>query len=209
MSALITVFFLGWLVSFLGQLPLGNMSITATQIRIQEGLKPALLYMWGVVIVEMIYLRIALTGMNMVLQHPAVFNAIGWVTVAFFFILGIVSIRSAIIHHPEKKSVLLQNKINRFLFGMMLCSMNPAQVPFWVLWSSYLLEWKLLQATNIQFNIFIVGAGLGTISGLLTYIYVGNYLITKMNVSNKILNLVMGAIFFIASTAQFWRMMVK
>ena len=209
MSALITVFFLGWLVSFLGQLPLGNMSITATQIRIQEGLKPALLYMWGVVIVEMIYLRIALTGMNMVLQHPAVFNAIGWVTVAFFFILGIVSIRSAIIHHPEKKSVLLQNNINRFLFGMMLCSMNPAQVPFWVLWSSYLLEWKLLQATNIQFNIFIVGAGLGTISGLLTYIYGGNYLITKMNVSNKILNIVMGAIFFIASTAQFWRMMVK
>ena len=209
MSVLITVFFLGWLVSFLGQLPLGNMSITATQIRIQEGLKPALLYMWGVVIVEMIYLRIALTGMNMVLQHPAVFNAIGWVTVAFFFILGVVSIRSAIIHHPEKKSVLLQNNINRFLFGMMLCSMNPAQVPFWVLWSSYLLEWKLLQATNIQFNIFIVGAGLGTISGLLTYIYGGNYLITKMNVSNKILNIVMGAIFFIASTAQFWRMMVK
>ncbi len=209
MSALITVFFLGWLVSFLGQLPLGNMSITATQIRIQEGLKPALLYMWGVAIVEMIYLRIALTGMNMVLQHPAVFNAIGWVTVAFFFILGVVSIRSAIIHHPEKKSVLLQNNINRFLFGMMLCSMNPAQVPFWVLWSSYLLEWKLLQATNIQFNIFIVGAGLGTISGLLTYIYGGNYLITKMNVSNKILNLIMGAIFFIASTAQFWRMMVK
>ena len=209
MSELLLVLFLGWLVSFLGQLPLGNMSITATQIRIQEGLKPALMYMWGVVIVEMLYLRIALTGMDMVLHHPAVFKAIGWVTVGFFLILGILSIRSAIIHHPEKKSVLLQNNIHRFLFGMMLCSMNPAQVPFWVLWSSYLLEWKLLQSSSIQFNVFIIGAGLGTISGLLTYIYGGNYLITKLKVSNKALNIVMGVVFFIASSAQLWRMLTK
>ena len=90
MLVFIIVFCTGWLVSFLGQLPLGNMSITATQIRIQEGLKPALQYMWGVVIVEMIYLRIALTGMDLVFQHPAVFNAIGWITVAFFFVLGIL-----------------------------------------------------------------------------------------------------------------------
>ena len=92
---------------------------------------------------------------------------------------------------------------------MMLCSMNPAQVPFWVLWSSYLLEWKLLQSSSIQFNVFIIGAGLGTISGLLTYIYGGNYLITKLKVSNKALNIVMGVVFFIASSAQLWRMLTK
>lgn len=209
MGVLLFIFFMGWLVSFLGQLPLGNMSITATQIRIQEGLKPAISYMWGVVIVEMIYLRIALTGMDAVFKHPAVFNAIGWVTVLFFFVLGILSVRSALIHHPEKKSVLLRNKINRFLFGLMLSAMNPAQVPFWVLWSSYLLEWKILHSSTIQYNIFTIGVGLGTITGLLTYIYGGNYLITKLNVSNRTLNIIMGAIFFIASIAQFWRMMVK
>lgn len=209
MGELLIVFFLGWLVSFLGQLPLGNMSITATQIRIQEGLKPAYLYMWGVAIVEMIYLRIALTGMYLVFQHPSVFKAIGWITVLFFFILGILSTRSALKDHPEKKSVLLQNKVNRFVFGLLLSAMNPAQIPFWLLWSSYLLEWKLLHSTTLQFNIFTIGVGLGTITGLLTYIYGGNYLVTKLNVSTKTLNIIMGVVFFMASIAQFWKMMVQ
>jgi threonine/homoserine/homoserine lactone efflux protein len=209
MDVLIGVFFMGWLVSFLGQLPLGNMSITATQIRIQEGLKPAIQYMWGVVVVEMIYLRIALTGMDLVFQYPDVFNAIGWVTVVFFFVLGIFSVRSAIIHHPEKKSVLLNNNIHRFLFGLMLSAMNPAQIPFWVLWSSYLLEWKILHSSTLQYNVFTIGVGLGTITGLLAYIHGGNYIITKLNVSNRRLNIIMGIIFFIASAAQFWRIILK
>ncbi len=37
-------FFIAALISFLGQLPLGNMSITATQIGIQEGLKRAWIF---------------------------------------------------------------------------------------------------------------------------------------------------------------------
>jgi hypothetical protein len=34
--------FLGFLVSFLGQLPLGNMSFTATQVGLQEGITTCL-----------------------------------------------------------------------------------------------------------------------------------------------------------------------
>ena len=38
---------LGMLVSFLGQLPLGNLSITATQIGLEEGFKRAWMYSIG------------------------------------------------------------------------------------------------------------------------------------------------------------------
>jgi glycine cleavage system regulatory protein len=37
--------------------------------------------------------------------------------------------------------------------------------------------------------------------------YGGNWLITKMNTSNRTLNLVMGIIFFIAAVAQLYRML--
>jgi len=208
-TVLLLVLFMGWLISFLGQLPLGSMSITATQIMVNEGLKPALSYTWGVTIVEMIYLRIALSGMDLVYQHPNVFNAIGWITVVFFFVLSVVSIRSAIVHHPEKKNVLISNKLHRFLLGMTLSAMNPAQIPFWLLWSSYMLDWKILHPSTIQYNIFTMGVGMGTITGLLAYIFGGNYLITKLNVSNKSLNKIMGGIFFVASMAQLWRMLIK
>ncbi|MFY7899149.1 MAG: LysE family transporter [Chitinophagaceae bacterium] len=83
---MITILFTAFIISFLGQLPLGSMSMTATQIRVQEGLSAALLYMWGVVIVEMIYLRIALTGMDWIFSHPTFFNILGWITVVFFIV---------------------------------------------------------------------------------------------------------------------------
>ena len=209
MGILLLVFFMAWLISFLGQLPLGSMSITATQIRIQEGLKPALQYTIGVTIVEMIYLRISLTGMDVVYQHPKIFTGIGWATVAFFFILSIFSIRSVYKDHEEKKSVLLDNKIHRFVLGLWLSALNPAQIPFWVLWTSYMLEWKILHSDSMQYNVFMIGAGLGTITGLLAYIYGGSYLVTKLGVSNKTLNKMMAGIFFIASIAQLWRMLVR
>jgi len=209
LAAIVTTFFTAFLISFLGQLPLGNTSLTATQIRVQEGLKSAILYMWGVAIVEMIYLRIALTGMDWIFQHPIIFKSIGWITVVFFCVLGIVSIKSAYQQQTEKKGILINNQLNRFILGLWLCALNPAQIPFWFLWTSYALEWKILHSNTVAYNVFTVGAGLGTIGGLLVYIYGGNYLITQKNVSNRKLNLIMGIIFLIAGIAQLWRMLDK
>ncbi len=209
MTHLLFIAFLGWLISFLGQLPLGSTSITATQIRVNEGLKPALQFTWGVVIVEMVYLRIALSGMDWIYQHPTIYNGIGWVTVVFFFIIGGISIRSAMVQKGEHKSPILNNNLHRFVLGITMCAMNMAQVPFWVLWSGYMLEWKFMQAESMQYNVFTLGGGLGTITGLLTYIYGGNYLINRLKVSNKTLMIVMGVIFLFAGTAQGWRMLAK
>src|SRR5215471_12527292 len=56
MIQILYIFFIGWLVSFLGQLPLGTMSITSTQIAVQENFRNAWKYALGVAIVEIIYL---------------------------------------------------------------------------------------------------------------------------------------------------------
>ncbi len=58
------VLLVGFGISLLGQLPLGNMNLAATQMGVQESYKNAWLYGLGIAIIEMIYLRISLTGMN-------------------------------------------------------------------------------------------------------------------------------------------------
>ena len=98
------IVFMGFLVSFLGQLPLGNMSFTSTQICIQEGVKKAWQYAIGVAIVEMIYLRLALTGMNWVVQHRTLFLGLGWITVVLFLVLGVMAFVTARKQKEEKKS---------------------------------------------------------------------------------------------------------
>ncbi|TDO25690.1 LysE family translocator [Sediminibacterium goheungense] len=203
------IFFIAALISFLGQLPLGNMSITATQIGIQEGFKRAWVFAIGVAIVEMLYLRFALTGMDWVVKHRLWFLVLGWVTVALFLLLGILSFMSARKQQEEKKSVMLNNRIHRFLLGLMMSALNPVQIPFWFLWTSTMIQTNVLPITASAYNVFTAGAGIGTIGGLALYIHGGNWLVKKNNTSNKTLNQIMGAIFIITALIQLYRMLYK
>ncbi len=206
---MITTLLYGFLVSFLGQLPLGNMSFTATQVGLQEGFKKAWQFAIGAAIVEMIYLRFALTGMDWVVQHRTVFLALGWLTVVLFLVLGVWAFITATKQHTEKKALVLNNKLNRFLLGLMMSALNPVQIPFWFLWSSTFIQSKLLAINTFDFNLFTIGAGTGTLTGLAVYIHGGNWLVNKLNASNKSLNMVMGIIFLLTAMLQFYRIVFK
>ena len=203
---LMCVFIKGWFVSFLGQLPLGTMSITSTQIAVQENFRRAWQYAIGVALVEIIYLRLTLSGVDWIMQHQLLFTILGWLTVVVFIVLGVASFVTAFGQQKEKKALILDNDFNRFALGLSMSALNPAQIPFWFIWSTYLLDNGALNATTVDFNIFTVGCGAGTIAGLAVYMYGGNWLITRLNTSNRTLNIIMGGIFFIAGAAQFYRM---
>jgi threonine/homoserine/homoserine lactone efflux protein len=207
--SMVYIIFMGFLVSFLGQLPLGNMSFTSTQICIQEGFKKAWQYAIGVAIVEMIYLRLALTGMHWVVQHRTLFLGLGWLTVVLFLVLGVMAFVTARKQKEEKKALLLNNKLNRFVLGLTMSALNPAQVPFWFLWTSTLIQAKILPVATGPFNEFTIGAGTGTLAGLAVYIHGGNWLVAKKKTSNQTLNKIMGVIFMITALIQLWRMLYK
>ena len=209
MPHLVYVLLLGFIISFLGQLPLGNMNLTATQLSVQESYRNAWKYGLGIVIVEIIYLRLALTGMDWVVEHKQLFAIMGWLTVIVFITLGVLSFIMAREQTGEKKGLLLNNKMNRFLLGIVVSGINPAQIPFWFLWSTQLLNSKVLMPTTEQFNLFTAGAGLGSLAGLSVYIHGGKWLITKLKTSNKGLNIFMGIVFILAGLFQLYNMLFK
>ena len=209
MIEIIEVFFVGALISFLGQLPLGNMNLTATQLSVQENYRNAWKYGLGIVLVEIIYLRLALTGMDWVVEHKVLFTIMGWLTVIVFVVLGVLAFVMARKQTGAKKGLLLNNKMNRFLLGVVVSGINPAQIPFWFLWSTQLLNSKLLLPTTEQFNWFTAGAGLGSLAGLAVYIHGGKWLITKLKTSNKGLNIFMGIVFILAGLFQLYNMLFK
>ncbi|HSB94394.1 MAG TPA: hypothetical protein VLC28_14825, partial [Flavitalea sp.] len=63
---LFRVFVSGMFISFLGTLPLGTLNISAMQISVSDGIRPALLFAVGALLVEIIYVRISLVAMNWV-----------------------------------------------------------------------------------------------------------------------------------------------
>ena len=200
------IFWLGWLVSFLGQLPLGTMSITATQITVTENFGNAWKYTLGVTIIEVVYVRLTVSGVAWIVQHNTFFTVLNWLTVVLFLSLGAATFIQAVKQQGEKKPLLLNNELSRFVLGMTMSALNPAQIPFWFVWSSYLIGQNVLHPGFNEFNFFSIGCGFGTIAGLVVYMYGGNWLITKMRANTKILNIIMGVVFIIAALAQLYRM---
>lgn len=206
---LIIILLIAFGISFLGQIVLSNMNMAATQLSVQEGFKKAWQFGIGVAIVEVIYLRLALTGMTWVTKHKTIFQILGWLTVIVFLALGIFAFIAAKKQATEKKGLLINNNINRFLLGVTISALNPVQIPFWFLWSTQLIQNNILQTSFYQFNFFCVGAGLGTLAGIGIYIHGGYWAINKMKTSNKTLNLIMGIVFFITAIIQLYRMLFK
>lgn len=202
---LFITFWLGWLVSFLGQLPLGTMSITSTQIAVSEGFRSAWKYAFGVTVIEIAYVRLTVTGVAWIVRHHVFFQVVNWLTVALFLGLGVATFISALKQQGEKKPLLLNNKLNRFVLGLTMSLLNPAQIPFWFIWSSYLINLNALHTGMTDFNVFSLGCGTGTVAGLAVYMYGGNYLIVKMKANTKLLNIIMGVVFIIAALAQLYR----
>lgn len=201
---MIEVFFTAMLISFLGQLPFGNMNLTATQLAVQEGYKNAWKYSIGIVLIEVVYLRLALTAMDWVVEHRLIFEIMSWLTVAVFLALGILSLVIAKKQTTEKKGLLLNNKLDRFLLGISVSAINPVQIPFWFIWSTQLINSHVLQTTPLHFNLFTGGAAIGSVAGLVVYMYGGRWLIHKLKASNKQLNIFMGIVFILAALWQLY-----
>lgn len=206
---LLFVLLMGMLVSFLGALPLGNLNLAATQLSVQENFSNAWKFGIGAALVEVIYLRFALTGVDWVMQHQTLFTILGWVTVIIFFILGLAGFMAARKKEKDKKGILLNNTINRFFLGITMSALNPAQLPFWFVWSTYLINNTILQPVSTEYNYFTVGAGMGTLAGMALYIHGGNWLILKLKTSNKTLNYIMGAIFILTALIQLYKMIFE
>ncbi len=206
---MIELFFSAMLVSFLGQLPFGNMNLTATQLAVQEGYKNAWKYSIGIVIIEVIYLRLALTAMDWVVRNQLLFTIMSWLTVVVFFGLGILSLIMATRQSKEKKGLLLNNNLNRFVLGVSVSAINPAQIPFWFIWSTQFINMGLLKTTTTDFNLFTGGAAIGSVAGLAVYVYGGKWVITKMKASNRQLNIFMGVVFILASLFQLYNIIFR
>ncbi|MFT4152664.1 LysE family translocator [Parafilimonas sp.] len=206
MNELLPVLFAGFGVSFLGQLPLGNLNVAATQIGVEESIKKAWVFSMGVALVEIIYLRIALNSSGWILRNKTMFIYLSWATVILFFVLGVLSIRKALKQNePERKGLLIDNKLNRFLLGLMLSAINPMQIPFWFFWGAYFISNGAVKPTMLHFNLFTIGAGAGTLAGQAIYIHGGKWLIRKLKASHKMLNIIMGAVFIVSAAIQLYK----
>lgn len=207
MPKLLRIFLWGLVISFLGSLPLGTLNVAAMQIGIQESIMNAMYFSFGSLLVEMIYVRLSLVGIDWVRRQHRLMKAMEWFTLFIILALAIGSFIAAYRDGGSTKNVMLQNNMHRFLLGMFMCAINPVQIPFWFGWSTILFTKKILEPKRNHYNIYIIGIGLGTLLGNAVFIFGGNWMVQKIANSQQYLNWVIGGIFTLTAIIQLIKML--
>jgi threonine/homoserine/homoserine lactone efflux protein len=207
MPHLFRIFLWGMLISFLGSLPLGSLNIAAMQIAITDGYEPALGFAAGAFIVEMVYVRISLVAMDKIREQEKILKMLEWVTLFIITALAIFSFVAAAKNDEQAKNVILSNTMPRFILGVLMSALNPVQIPFWFGWSTVLFTKKILHPNVTDYNVYIVGIGVGTFLATCLFIFGGQLIVDKLNANQNVLNWIIGGIFSVTAIIQLVKML--
>src|ERR1051325_11668532 len=208
MRPLQKIFFAGMLISFLGSLPLGTLNVAAMQISATEGVRAAILFVLGALVVEIIYVRISLVAMDWIRKQEKILRVLEWLTLIIVVALAFFSFYAAT-QTTVKKNIILSSTLPKFLLGLTMSAVNPMQIPFWFGWSTILFTKKILQPKNDHYNIYIIGIGIGTFAGSCIFIFGGRFVADKLSNNQHFLNWVIGGIFTLTAFIQLWRILKK
>jgi threonine/homoserine/homoserine lactone efflux protein len=187
---------------------LGTLNIAAMQISVSDGITAAMLFSAGSLLVEIIYVRISLVAMDWIRKQEKILKALEWITVLIVTALAVSSFYAAL--HPKvEKNFVLDSPMPKFLLGVVMCAVNPVQIPFWFGWSTVLFTKKVLLPRNDHYNSYILGIGLGTFIGNCVFIFGGLLIANKISSNQHILNWIIGGIFALTAIIQLWRILKK
>lgn len=203
------IFFVGMLVSFAGSLPLGSLNVASMQISVTDGVVPALWFALGIMLVEIIYVRISLVAMDKIRRQEKILKILEWVTLFIITALAVSSFITAAKNNPHAKNVLLSNSMPRFVLGLIMSALNPVQIPFWFGWSTVLFTKKILLPRHDHYNIYIAGIGIGTFLASCIFIFGGQIIVDKLNANQNVLHWIIGCIFLVTAIIQLYKMLRK
>jgi threonine/homoserine/homoserine lactone efflux protein len=208
MPPILKILFWGFLISFIGTLPLGTLNVAAMQIAITDGVSPAIWFAAGALTAEMIYVRISLVAMDWIRKYDKLLKALEWATLIIVFALALSSFWAA--YHPKvEKNIILSNAMHRGLLGLLMSALNPVQIPFWFGWSAVLFSKNILRKGFWNYNAFLLGIGAGTFAGNCVFIFGGRLLIDQLDAGQRMLNWLIGGVFLITAIIQLLRILFK
>lgn len=196
----------GLFISFLGTLPLGTLNVAAMQISVTDGIVPAIYFVLGAMVVEIIYVRVSLVAMEWVRKHRRLFAILEWLSLAMIVALAITTFVAASNPSGSGKNIILSNTMHRFWLGVTMSAINPVQIPFWFGWSTVLFTKQVLLPRTSHYNFYIIGIGIGTLIGNAVFIFGGRLIVDQLNANQDVLNWVIGSIFAITAIIMFIKM---
>ncbi len=169
--SLVLYFLIAFIISILGTLPIGLITLTIAQKTIEEGRNTGILISLGATLMEFIYTLIALISLGFFNQNPLLGNVIRIIAIFIFLGMGIY-----LLIKKNKNRELKNKKINNnyaFLQGIIIGIMNVQIILFWIFLSLWLEGYGIFFDENINIIIFSLGGSIGSLLVFGLYILAG------------------------------------
>jgi len=189
--------FVGFLVSFIGSIPLGYLNVIGFEIYIKLGMNSLIFFLFGVICVEMFVIYFTLIFVKQLVNNKKLMKFIDFFAVFFLLIIG-YSFYASANQTNEQQGVLEKYAMySPFLIGVFLSGINFLQVPFWTGWNLYLINGNYISIVNKLKLYYIAGTLIGTFAGMLTLVLILNTLSQNTTSFSKYVIPVVIPLFFV------------
>lgn len=183
----------GFLVSFLGSIPLGYLNVIGFQVFQKLGMQPTILFVLGVICVEFLVIFFTLIFAKKLAENKRLTKYIEGFSVVFMFILAAVFYFGS----NSKTDYAGSFHYSPFIFGIVSSCLNFIQIPFWTGWNLYLLNGNYIEVSKSRKYFYVFGTVVGTFCGMLTLILSLHYFASNVDFLSKYLMQIIIPIVFI------------
>ena len=161
----------GFAISFIGSIPLGYLNLFGYQIYSTSNFNQLSLYLFGVLIVEALVIYTTLKLSSKVSMNPKWKNYISIFSFIFLLAIALLTYNSS---SNESNSLEKYNSYlsySALISGILLSSINFAQIPFWMSWNLYLTNENYIISKGKLGLFYVLGTVFGTYFGMLAIIF--------------------------------------
>lgn len=184
---------LGLVISIIGIIIPGMLNMTIAKISVKENKQQALRFAFGAVVVVFVQAFLGTYFAKFLDAHPVFSDGIKKIgTFIFIAVTVVFAILGMRAHKQNTITVQLENKKNRFIYGMALSAINMLAIP-WYAFTSLMVaskEWFYYDILSIL--LFSLAAALGT------YVVFYWYAVFFKKIEHKLVFLVKNINFLIA-----------
>jgi len=165
----------GFLVSFIGSIPLGYLNVIGFEIYKQQGVITTIFYLVGVICIEFFVIYFTLIFANKLTLNIKLTKYIEGFSIVFMFVLAYLFYCNAAKTENQGNEFLHFGYWVTFTTGIVLSGLNFIQIPFWTSWNLYLLNGKYIEISGNRKYFYVFGAVVGTFFGMLVLIVSLNF----------------------------------
>ncbi len=189
---LILTFFIGFLMNFIGYIPLGNINLTVVKLAINRGMRQVWYFLIAFSLVELVFTFCIMKFAEWFSGRANLLNVLDWVLIAVFLIMGTITWKNH--KQPPKEDFSRRDSIK---LGILLGFVNPMQLPFWLIGGTYVISKGWIATGNTALLIFSIGSAFGSFLCLYAFAHFARYIQSKFSLSSHLINRSIAILLFV------------